>query len=247
MTKPIENEVEAKELEHRVFFSLLGLVVSAADRLGLSLKDVTRWVRVAYVKELKDQGLSYAQIGDRLGTSERTIKNVARELRESFFLPEQEHNLPTRIEFMLWRTPMSEARLKQVLDGVEAEEVDTAIALLLDQGRIEVDDSERTPTYVPTQSVNSQVSPEWVQRIGALNSLASNLYDTVEGRFFRMDPRAFARTLSFLIRPSNYADLEELFWETLVPFIAGLDEEAHDADEADPIRLTMFWSPTSGE
>ena len=112
------EEIEARELEHRVFFSLLSLVVRMAAHQKMSLKEVTDWVRVAYFKELRERGMSMAEVAERLGVSQRTAKSLARELRESFFLPEREHNLPTLIEFMLWRVPMSATRLHQVLPSL---------------------------------------------------------------------------------------------------------------------------------
>ncbi len=237
------DEIESRELEHRVLFSLLSLVVRMAAHQGMGLKDVTDWVRVAYFKELRERGMSMAEVADTLGVSPRTAKSLARELRESFFLPEREHNLPTMIEFMLWRVPMSATRLHQVLSGFTRAEIDEALSTLERQERIRLDDSGRTPMYTPTRSVNALVKPEWVGRIGGLNSMIGNLFDTVLGRFFHADKRAFARTLTFYLTRGRYAQLESFFKEHLVPLIADLDQASHEDDAADPIRLTIFWAP----
>ena len=244
------QDITAEELRLRVLFSLLGPVVALADRFGVSLKELTEWTRLAYFRHLRDAGLGLAEVAERLDVSERTAKTLSRQLRESFFLPEREHNLPTRIEFMLWRQPMSEGRLKQVLPD-DREAVEEALVQLLEQQRIAPvrDDGDSTvPTYAPTQSVNSQIGEAWVKRIGSLNSLMGNLHQVVQRRFFGEDARAFARTLTFMLRPEGFGALERLFLETLVPAIAALDEEAahgtdEGSDEAVGVKLSLLWAP----
>ncbi len=239
-----EDDIERRELEQRVLFSLLTLIVKMAARQGLGLKDLTDWVRVAYFKELRERDLSIGEVANRLDVSERTAKNLSRQLRESFFLPERAHNLPTMIEFMLWRTPMSAQRLRQVIKGADDEAIDEALERLVDEDRVHLDTSGRTPVYVPTRSVNALLGPDWVGRIGSLNSLMSNLFDTVVGRFFTEDPRSFARTLSFYIDPKDYGRLTDFFVRQLVPFLTELDQSSNDQADTEPIRMTLFWAPT---
>lgn len=237
-----ERGIEAKELERRVLFSLLGLVIKTSDMLGISLKELTGLVRVVYFRELRMRGMSNAEIATHLDVSERTVKNLSRELRESYTIPEQEHNLPVQIEFMLWRSPMSVARLRQVLKPYTAAQIDEALELLQEEERIELDTQPATPVYRTTMSVNAQLSPEWVKRIGGLNSLIGNLYDTVKQRFFVEDERAFARTLSFYVLPEKLEELKAMFWKQMVPKISGLDQEAHESPDAHAVKLTMFWA-----
>ena len=111
MTREDNDKTEQRELQNRVLFSLLGIIVKTSTMLGISLKELTGLVRVVYFRELRMQGLSNAEIAEHLDVSERTVKNLSRELRESYTIPEEEHNLPVQIEFMLWSEPLSEARL----------------------------------------------------------------------------------------------------------------------------------------
>ena len=247
--QPAQDEIQRHELERRVLLAALSLAVRLGCRLGISLKDLTSHARVAYLRELRERGLSLAQCAEQLEVSERTAKNLARELRESFELPDTQHTLPTQIEFMLWRTPMSQARLHQVLRHHDRGDIDDALALLLKQQRVRLDHGPSTPVYVPTQSVNSQLSTQWVKRIGGLNSLLGNLYQTICQRFFdgahdspQEDARAFARTLSFYASPARLGQLERMFWDQLVPQLAQLDQDSHDDPEALAVKLTLFWA-----
>ncbi len=239
-----EEHISEVELRRRVLLSMLGPVVRLADHFGISLRELTAWVRLAYFKDQRDRGLSLSQISDKLDVSERTSKALSRQLRESFFLPEQAHNLPTLIELMLWRVPMSEARLCQVLPQHSAEAVRAALDVLEREGRVAAH-AGRTTTYAPTQSVNAQVQPQWVKRIGGLNSLMGNLFDVVRGRFFERDERAFARTMSFTVSPDQLDALDALFLEVMVPAIADLDARSHDDPEALSLRMSLCWAPWS--
>lgn len=236
------QDMERAEIAHRVLFSLLGVIAKTSTLLGISLKDLTSLVRVVYFRELRSQGLSNADIASVLEVSERTVKNLSRELRESYSIPEQEHNLPVEIEFMLWRAPMSRARLHQVLRAHAASDIDDALERLLAEERIVLDDALATPVYRPTMSVNALLGPDWVKRIGALNSLVGNLFDTVRQRFFEEDERAFARTLSFTILPEKLEALTQMFWNQMVPTISELDQESHEDERAHGIKMTLFWA-----
>lgn len=245
-----DDTIERQELDRRVLLGAIGLAIKLCRKLGVSLKELTGLVRVAYLRELRAQGLSLAECADHLDVSERTAKNLARELRQSFELPDAQHTLPTRIEFMLWRTPMSLARLRQVIHEHDADEVSAAIDILIEQERVELDSRGATPVYIPTQSVNSQLSTQWVKRIGGLNSLIDNLYQTIAMRFLQDDvseSEAFARTLSFYLTPGRLEDLQELFWKVMVPRISELDQASHAEPDAHSVKMTLFWAASPPE
>lgn len=244
--------IARRELDRRVLLGAISLGVKLAMKLEISLKEVTSLVRVAYMRELRAQGLSLLECADVLGVSERTAKNLARELRQSFDLPDKEHTLPTQIEFMLWRAPMSLARLKQVIQEHDAAEVEDAVALLVEQERVSLDTTQNV--YVTTQSVNSQLSTDWVKRVGGLNSLIDNLTRTITQRFFSVpegqeqedgietDLSAFARTLSFYVSRGRLEELQQLFWKKVVPEIAALDLASHEEEDAYSVKMTLFWA-----
>ena len=243
------ESIARRELDRRVLLGAISLGVKLAMRLEIPLKEVTSLMRVAYMRELRARGLSLMECADMLGVSERTAKNLARELRQSFELPDKEHALPTRIEFMLWRAPMSLARLKQVIQDHSSSEVEDAVKLLLEQERVTLDPAQSV--YVTTQSVNSQLSTDWVKRVGGLNSLIDNLTRTITRRFFtpqgeeeelEADLSAFARTLSFYVSRGRLKELQELFWKKVVPEIAALDQASHEEQDAYSVKMTLFWA-----
>ena len=241
------QDIERHEMERRVLLAALSLTVKLCHRLNIPLKELISQARVAYLRELREQGLSLAECADHLEVSQRTVKTLSKELRESFDLPDTQHTLPIQIEFMLWRTPMSRARLHQVIHNYDNDTIDQAIDQLIEEERIVLDTTPATAVYTPTQSVNSQLSTEWVKRIGGLNSLMGNLYQTIRQRFIDDDSphtelSSFARTLSFYLSANKLNDLHELFWKTFVPGIAALDQSSHNDPDALPLKLTLFWA-----
>ncbi len=236
------SDLSPQELESRVLHALGHPLIRLARAFGTPLADAVEALRLAYFRQLKDSGLTLRQIGELLDISERQAKRLQQQLREQFLDVDEGHALPTRIEFMLWATPMSRARVKQVLSGQPVAAVDAAIDTLLAEGRA-VEVAGRTPRLEPARAVNNLVRSTWIARIGGLGSLLSNLTDVVYGRFFQEEPRAFARTLSFLVREGDHAELEQLFREVLVPRIAALDERARAAGDGVPLRLSLLWAP----
>ncbi len=236
-----EEELSATEMQGRVLHSLLLPVVSVAASSGVDLKDLGQRLQVAYLQYLRGQGMTHKEAAQVLGISERSAKRLQGELRTHFLRPEQEHNLPVRLEFILRASPMSRARLAQVLRDVSSDDLDLALERLLDEERI-AEVPGRTPTYKVVRSVQSLVRDTWLARIGGFNSLLQNLSDTVVGRFLLRDERSFARTMSFHILAERYEELHKAF-DVLVEKIAALDAEAEGNTEAIPVRLSVFFAP----
>ncbi|MCA9565898.1 MAG: hypothetical protein KC561_20515, partial [Myxococcales bacterium] len=200
-------------------------------------------LRLAYFHHLKGTGATLKDIAGALDISERQAKRLQKQLREHFLDVEAEHSLPVRIEFMLWVTPMSRARICQVLSEHTHAEVDEAIAILLRDERI-IEVPGRTLKYAANRDVNDLARDNWIARIGGLTSLAANLADTVFSRFVARDPgRALSRTLTFLVRDEDVAELETIFREKLVPAIAELDARAQASGDGSPIRMSILWAP----
>jgi len=237
------TDIDDRELQRRVLYAVVRPLVRLADAFRFPLAEVVDLVAAAYFHHLRDKGLRLAEIGDHLAISERTAKRLAKQLRETFLDAERRYDLPVRIEFMVWATPMSRTKVKQVLAPLDKREIDAAIDLLLAEGRLREDASRATPRLVVDAHVTSLVRDTWLARIGGLNSFLGNLTDAVYGRFFRAEPRAFARTLNFLVRRADEPALAKLFTDTLVPAIRALDAAAQGHDDADTVRLSVCWAP----
>lgn len=254
-------DIDDRELERRLVQSLARPVGRFAAAFGMPMAQVLDLVQAAMLQVLRERGLTLAEVGRRLDVSERHAKRLLKQLRESFLDTERGYDLPVRIELMLWAQPMTRTRLKQVLrnEPDEAQAIDEVIDGLLASGRLVVDDA-RTPRLRPSATVQRLVRDTWMMRIGALNSLLSNVGDAVYGRFLDKSDRSFARTLSFLVRPEDEGELARFFEEQLVPFMTRLDARANaerspravgatgevDGDEGpagEAYRLSICWAP----
>ena len=239
MTNP--TEIEQEELQRRVVYSMLVPATRLAAAFGLSLKDVTTFVQLSYLRQLRAEGKTLRDAAYAMDVSERTAKRLNQRLRENFFSPEFDHDLPRQIEFMLWAQPMSIARMAQILGAASEDEIQAAVDQLVEEGRA-VFEAGRTPTYKAAQPVTRLVRPGWVPRIGALNSLLGNMYRAVLGRFFEADESAFARTISFRIQPSDIAELRRFYEETFLPRLEELEAES-DNQESVELQLSLLWAP----
>jgi len=239
---PDPTDIDDRELQRRVLYAVVRPLVRLADAFRIPLSEVLDLVQVAYFHHLRDKGLRLADVGERLAISERSAKRLAKQLRETFLDADRRYDLPVKIEFMVWATPMSRAKVNQLLTGVDARSVDRVIDQLIDEGRL-VEEEGRTPRLMVNQRVNTLVRDTWLTRIGGLNSFLGNLGDAVFGRFFRAEPRAMARTLNFLIRREDREQLERFFMETLVPAVQALDEAGQADDDAERFRMSLCWAP----
>ena len=95
-TDTTEEDISEVELRRRVLFSMLGPVVRLADHFGISLRELTEWVRLAYFKDQRERGMSLSQISDKLDVSERTSKTLSRQLLPVIV---GEHGLHARAAF----------------------------------------------------------------------------------------------------------------------------------------------------
>lgn len=243
-----EEERAALELERRVIYSMMVPGVRLARAFGVPLKEVGEWVELGYLKELLDGGFKLKDAAELLKVSVRKVSMLSSRLRENFFLPELEHELPRRIEFMLWAAPMSLARLNQVIEDADLDEIDAALEQLLDEERaVEVED--RPGFYMAPRVETRLVKDSMVSRIGALNSFLGNITNAIHGRFFNADPTSFVRTLSFRIAPEQLTELRALY-EQLYEQLREMEQTSRseqDEEELLEMQLSLCWAPYERE
>ena len=241
----LQSEEEARaalELERRVIYSMMVPGVRLARAFGVPLKEVGEWVELGYLKELLDGGFKLKNAAELLKVSVRKVSMLSSRLRENFFLPELEHELPARIEFMLWAEPLSRKRIKQYLSSSNEDAVDDAIDLLVEQGRIREVDG-RTTTFEVVTNEQRLVRDDLMARIDALNTLLGNVTDAVFGRFFQKDEKAFARSLQFRVRAEDLPRLKALYQEHVWRELSALDEAARQDPNAISMGATLCWAP----
>lgn len=236
-----DRELEDAELAERLIYSLLRPAVRLAMRSRLPMKELIRLAKVAYFQELRALGLTLQETADALDASLPTAARLSRELKRNFLRPEIEHQLPQRIEFMLWAEPLSRARLHQVLHEHPPEDIDRALESMVESRRIaRAPGSDVFGLEAPQVRL---VSDSWFVRIGSLNHILENLSHTVVARFFETEtPReAFARNLNLRVPTALLGRLHSLYEEVLWTALVGLDEAAKGESDVHDVRLTFFW------
>ena len=237
-----EEHISRQELEQRVIYSLLLAAVRLSRVFGVPLKELLSWVETAYFREVRTTGRTLKEASEALSVSQRTAVRLSKQLRESFFLPEVTHSLPLRIEFMLWASPMGEARIRQVLPDVDEAQVKEALALLLETGRIR-EKRGRTLMYEKVTNLRRLPRDTWMARIGALNSFMENLGNATYGRFFHAEEKAFARTMRFQIVPDDFQKLDSIYEEQLLPQLTELADKGEQCERGEAVQLSLCWAP----
>ena len=235
-----DRDLDDGELGERLIYALLRPAVRMAMRSRLPMKELIRLTKLAYFQELRARGLTLQETAESMNTSMPTAARLSREIKRNFLRPEIEHQLPQRIEFMLWAEPLSRARLHQLISDHPAADIDEALDAMLEEERIVVSPSSNDVFALESPGVRL-VRDSWFARIGSLNHILENLSNTVVTRFFEGPHEAFARTLNFRISAERFEQLqrfyEEIIWSSLVEF----DEDAKGADEVRDVRLSLFW------
>ncbi len=248
MTEGADNElpeISESELRLRVIYSLFEPVAKLAHRYVLPLKELKSFFEVACYHELKRASHTLEEAADTLGISRRKVADLSSRLKKNFFRPEQDHELPRRIEYMLWAGPMTEGRIHQTLSEYDEAEIDEALEQLIGRERLELVDEARTRTFTVPDSEFRLYESNWMARIDGLNNLLGNLTDAVVGRFFEEDDRAFARTLDFRMREDDIEELREMYeevFETLKKLEQRVDDP--ESDQVIEMSLSTIWAPS---
>lgn len=242
MSKGDPKETPSEQFVWRVVYSLFKPAMHFADRYTLPLKGITQLSQLAIIERKRARALPIREIAAQLDTSSRTIDRLMAELREDFFEPEQQHELPRRIEFMLWTKPLSLARLIQLMPEHDPDEIEKTLERLIEQRRVIVEEG-RTTTYATTQRANRLPDDTESAKIDALNHLLQIIEQAVQRRFFGKDPRAAARNASLRVRAQDIHELELLYEQHIWPKLVELDAKASEDDNAIEIGWLTCWSP----
>ncbi len=236
------TEPDPQEFSRRVVYSLLRPAVRLSKVAGLSMEELSSLVRLAYYQELRGDGLTLQDTASFLDLSMRSVARLSKLLKTNFFAPDRAHELPRRIEFALWYEPLSLVRIARELSGATKRDVEEAVQTLLLEGRI-TENKGRTTTYGIARTASRIVREGWVPRIGALNSLSSNIASVVYTRFFSGVTDSFARTLSLRVREKDLPELRRLYDDVIWPTLEALDAQTTD-DQGDPrLQFSVLWAP----
>lgn len=234
------------DLLPRLTFAALRPAARLAVRGGFALRDIKKYMELAYYQEARRRGLKMKEIADLMSISMAKVGQLSKELKEHFLEPELEHGVPRQILSLLWAAPLSEARVIQALPEFEAPEVTSALRQLVEQGRVRVIEG-RTETYGLAASLQRLDMEPWMAKVDGLNTLLESTSQAVRARFFDEDDRAMVRNVAFRVRPADIEKLKKHYEEHLFPLICDLDDAGVADDESVPIRLSILWAPDQQE
>lgn len=225
----------------RVLYPLLIPAVRLAASASLPLKELKQLIELAYYQEARRRRLKLKELTSLLSVSMAKVGLLSRQLKEHFSRPESERSLPKRICALLWGGPLSEARMGQVLDDVDPEDLSQTIKELVDEHQVEIEPGRTVLRYRLAAQQFRVAHDFWMARIDGLSNFMRAVAQTVEGRFITDDEHAFARQLSFRIKAEQVGEFERLYREQLFPLVTRLDAEAQDDPRSLPLTLTIAW------
>jgi hypothetical protein len=215
---------QVREAQLRLIYSLLKPVVQVAARFHVPMRTLAELVRLAYFEHLHRDGLTQAEIGRRLGQTDRHMRSLARRLRSDFFAAEHEVGLVREVENLVAAQRPLAAELAEHLPGVASSEMDRALSTLTTEGRIEVADDGRLQAPARYHVLSSD---QFHHRVDALNHFLDGMYRAVVHRLV-LDERegTMIKAISFTADPNALQAFLTRFEGELRREVAGLEEEA---------------------
>ncbi len=234
------------DLIPRLTFAALRPAARLAVRGGFALRDIKKYMELAYYQEARRRGLKMKEISDLMSISMAKVGQLSKELKEHFLEPELEHGIARQILSLLWASPLSHARIAQALPEFDTHEVEKALAQLVEQGRVRTI-AGRTDTFGLADARQRLDTAPWMAKVDGLNTLLESTSQAVRARFFDEDERAMVRNVAFRVRPQDVDRLKRHYEEHLFPLICDLDDAGVADDESIPIRLSILWAPDQPE
>jgi hypothetical protein len=228
---------QVREAQLRLIYSLLKPVVRAAARFHVPMRTLAELVRLAYFEHLhRHEGLTQTESARRLGQTDRHMRSLARKLRSDFFAAEHEVGVVREVENAIAAARPKAEALPALLAHVEPAELDRALALLGQEGRIELGADGRLQAPARYHVLSSD---RFHHRIDALNHFLDGMYRAVLHRLvFDEREGSMIKAISFSATPSSLQAFLARFEGELRREIAALEEEAQFAGEAES-RYTL--------
>ncbi len=238
-------DITREELQRRVIYSLMLPVARLAHRFRVPLKELSGWMQIAYFHELRRGGLTLREACELLNVGMRKAAELSSSLKANFFQPEAEHELPRRVEYMLWAEPLSRARIHQVLRDEKRADLDQAIERLLAEHRIR-EVAGRSDVFERTSREARLVTPQWMTQIDGVNNFGASLTEAVHGRVFDDSAESLLRTLTFELADADVGELKKLYEEVIFPRLAELEERSK-GQSSKSMSVSICWAPNSSE
>ncbi|MEO1269860.1 MAG: hypothetical protein AAFX99_17375 [Myxococcota bacterium] len=227
-----------QEMQLRLVYSLLKPAVRAAARFNLPIRPFIELVRLAYFEHLKRQGMSAAEIAQHFGQSTRHMRTLAQRLESDFFQAERDVGLMREVEAKVAETTPTDQEIAEALPSWRTEEVEMAIAQLLEEDRIERREDGRLQTAQHYVIFSTEA---FYHRIDSLNHFMDGAYRAVLHRMVYDDHQtAMTKAISFSSVPSELIAYVAHLEGELRRELATLDESATFQGQAERRFTLMF-------
>jgi hypothetical protein len=227
---------QVRKAQLRLVYSLLKPAVRAATRFHVPMRTVSELVRLAYFEHLQREGLTQAEIGRRLGQTDRHMRSLAKRLKGDFFEAEHEVGVVRELENLIASARPRASELRAKLPGADGEELRRALAALEAEGRIERSADGRLQAPARYHVLSSE---QFHHRIDALNHYLDGMYRAVLHRLVFDDrEEAMVKAISFSALPEGLRAFVARLEGELRRDVAALEEEAQFAGKEEG-RFTL--------
>jgi DNA-binding transcriptional ArsR family regulator len=190
-----------REKQVRLVYSLLKPALRVAARFNVPIRTLSELVRLAYYEVLSREGLGSAEIAERFGQTSRHMRTLAQKLKGDFFAAEHEIGSVREAEDAIASGAGTLAELKRAMRGVPRQELESAVATLLEAGRVEIGDDGRWRTGARYAVLASE---QFHHRIDTLNHYLDAGTRAVVQRLVHDDRKtAMIKTISFTADPDE--------------------------------------------
>lgn len=231
------------DLAERLTFAALRPAARIAVDAGFALRDMKKFMELAYYQEAKRRGLKMKEVRALMSVSMAKVGLLSKDLKEHFLQAEQEHGIARQILSLLWATPLSQARIVQAMGEFEPDEIADALEQLEEQGRVRRTNGGATEIFELAAAQHRLATDPWMAKVDGLNTLLDSVSRAVRARFFDDDGRAMVRNVAFRVRVEDLDRLKQHYEEQLFPLICELDDAVEGDADSVPIRLSILWAP----
>jgi hypothetical protein len=190
-----------RDKQLRLVFSLLKPALRMAARFHVPVRAIVELVRLGYYELLSRQGMVGAEIAEVFGQSPRHMRSLAHRLKSDFFAAEAEVGIVRDVEEAVAVHAPTRAELPGLLPAAEPERVESALAQLLGDERVEMgaDGHLRTGRRFVVMA-----SDAFHHRIDALNHHLDAVYQATAQRLvFDERTATMIKTITFSAAPQE--------------------------------------------
>jgi ParB-like chromosome segregation protein Spo0J len=213
-----------RETQLRLEYSLLRIAVRVAARFRIPMRTISELLRLAYYEVLRREGLTQAEVGRRLGQTDRHMRSSAQKLRSDFFAAERDVGLVREVETLVaQKTPLRQ-ELPGLMPSWSEREVQRAVDELIEEKRVTAAEDGRLAVGARYVLL---ASDQFHRRIDALNHFLDGLHQAVMHRLVYDEKRtAMIKTISFSASPAALEAFVTRLEGELRREIAILEEQA---------------------